>query len=290
MGLHGWRPGETSRSIGIMSDIFDFISSCGGCNIALPAFATDPDCVAYTQKRSQVTSLIVFPWLATKPTDWTVPGDWAGLIDNTNTDDTKAKKIVGIGSFVRASSTDLVLASERRRVIFDRVYELRFRVLNMLDGHITFAKKLQCDFKNYEIFLETVGGRLLGQEGGIRPFFVDAFIPFEGENISLEYIEIVMQFRLNQAIEFVDSSGIESSTEDMQYYQAYPSQVSNSMTFAGSSGVLPSNTDAACFLYQNGRKLPTVHYTLTPGASDVTITVDASIHFSGASYEFIINT
>ncbi len=273
-------------------DAFRYISSCGGCDISLPVFTGDPDCITYEQLKSQVCSIIVFPWLADKPDDWTDPDDWDGLIDNTNSNDTKAKKLKGIGSFLRIEQNDVSVANRRRLFVTDRVYELRMRVLDMHTGHVDFIRKLQCDFKNFDVYIETVGGRLIGGESGLQPFYVDGFFNFESDSESKEFMEVVMWFKIGKFPDYTDISGLTPSTDgDMNYYQQYPAQASNVMAFTGSSGVLPSNTQANCFLYQNGKKLAeTAQYTLVAGVGTVTITVDANMHFTGANYEFIINT
>jgi len=270
---------------------FRHISAEYGCDISLPTMVEDVDCTHFDQKYSEVCSLIIFPWRADKPTDWTDPDDWIGLIDNTNTNDTKAKQIVGIGSLIEVSTEELSLANGRRRITRERTLELRLRVLNMANGHIVFARKLQQGFLNFDCYIETVGGRLIGESEGLRPFFVDAKLPFNEGVTSTEYIELILVFKALEFPSLVNVTGLLPTTEStMNYYQAYSNQVSNSMTFTGSSGALPSNTEASVFLYQNGRKLvENIHYTLTQNPSDVEITVDSNIHVSGSNYEFIIN-
>lgn len=164
----------------------------------IPVFPTDQDCTAYDQKKSEVCGIIILPTGATPPEDWTTVSGWAGVIDNEDTTNTSARYLVGKGSFVPNSRTEISLSGGRLVESRERGYRLNFSVSNMDTGHQSFGRKLQGNQRNFAIWLQTTGDRLIGGARGLKPFYVNADFPFiQGER---ERIEVLMDFFLSNSL------------------------------------------------------------------------------------------
>jgi len=174
-------------------------------NYDLPAFEVIQDGACYPQRLAQVCGLIILPLKAAHPTDWTTIEGWSEVIDNTDLTMSKGRYLVGIGSFLPDSEVQVNLAQSRDIQIRDRGYTLQFNVLQMTDGHRAFGKLLELNWKEFDVYLETVGGRLIGGALGMRPRFVNAKFPFEGDNSSRERMEISMNFFFLQFPAVIDN-------------------------------------------------------------------------------------
>lgn len=163
-------------------------------DFSLPAFPTDQDCIAYPQRLSQTCAVVVLPAGAPPPVDWTTLAGWDGVIQNDDLTMTKARYLVGIGSFLPDRKVIANLAEQRLEEVKDRGYRLRFKVLNMDAGHRAFGKLLEAGWKDFDVWLETLGSRLIGGPIGMRPVFVDCDFPFDGANNSRENMDITMDF------------------------------------------------------------------------------------------------
>ena len=168
------------------------ITLCGADD--LPAFAQCQTGSNYIQLRSQVSALLILPVGATPPDDWELESDWSGVVDNTNTDNTKVKYIVGRGSFLQNGLTEINLSGGRRIENRERFYRLTLNVLNTNDGHADFARKLQKNIRDFDVWIQTLGDRIIGGEYGMRPFYVNADFLFTEGNNDREVIQIVMDF------------------------------------------------------------------------------------------------
>ena len=152
-------------------------------NYDIEQFPVQQDCTNYPLRQSQICGVVCLPTGATLPSDWTTIEGWAGVIDNTDTSGTKARYLVGIGSFLPAEKNVVSLAGGRAEYISERRWQLLFDVLNMNDGHLYFGIMLQGGFKSFNVWIETRGGRMIGGPNGMAPFLVDADTPFgRGEN------------------------------------------------------------------------------------------------------------
>ena len=163
-------------------------------DFSLPAF---PECqtdTAFAQLRSQVCGIIVAPVGATLPGDVSDLDEWLGVIDNTNTDGTKARYITGFGSFLPSESVIAELSGGRLRQVKDRGYRLTFDVVNMDSGHQAFGRKLEGGYRRFDMWLETVGGRIIGGAYGMRPFFTDAVFLFDQDANAREVLRITVDF------------------------------------------------------------------------------------------------
>lgn len=162
----------------------------------LPVFPTCQDSVYYSQLHSQISGLVILPYGASVPGDWTSIDDWAATIDNTDTTGEKARYLVGKGSFLPNQQVQAVLSGGRLTENRERSYRLTFSVLNMDDGHAEFGRKLQNNLRNFTMWLETLGSRMIGGATGIKPFLVNADFPFNGENGDKESMVVTMDFFL----------------------------------------------------------------------------------------------
>lgn len=162
----------------------------------LPVFPTCQDSVYYSQLHSQISGLVILPYGAAVPGDWTSIDDWSATIDNTDTTGEKARYLVGKGSFLPNQQVQAVLSGGRLTENRERSYRLTFSVLNMDDGHAEFGRKLQNNLRNFTMWLETLGSRMIGGATGIKPFLVNADFPFNGENGDKESMVVTMDFFL----------------------------------------------------------------------------------------------
>jgi hypothetical protein len=160
----------------------------------LQVFPAIQDCTDYPQRLSQICGVIILPIGATKPADWTTIEGWAGVIDNTDTSGAKARYLVGVGSFLPVGENVVRLAGGRSEHYGDRRWQCAFDVLNMDTGHLDFGKRLQGGYKAFNVWIETVGGRLIGGEEGMSPFLVNSKTPFEKSSNSTERLETIFDF------------------------------------------------------------------------------------------------
>ena len=167
---------------------------CSDVNL-LPAIVAEQDCTGYEQTLSQVCDLYILPsatddifadW-ATTPTNVT-PDTGVG-IDNTNTDNTKSKWLVGIGELPASekTTTEYPLAKSKTT---DRLYTLTFRILNLSAAQYTFLRQLQCGTLGFTFWYGDLGSWLYGLSGGIVPDFVTVTFP-KGEGNTDKNVGII---------------------------------------------------------------------------------------------------
>jgi hypothetical protein len=168
------------------------LSACDEFDI--PAFEVCQDGTGYPQRLTQVCGVIIVPLGATKPSDWETMEGWTGVIDNSDTTGTKARYLVGIGSFLPEKQNVADLADGRLVEVKERNYRLTFSVLNMAAGHVRFGELLENNFKDFDVYLETLGGRLIGGPPGMRPVFADSKRPYGGGGTSTETLDIILDF------------------------------------------------------------------------------------------------
>jgi len=175
-----------------------YLECRNGCNagVLLPALAVKLDCPNYDQRDSQICDLIIIPHCADDVFDWSggaCPEFLPSGIDNTVTDNSKAKRVVGEGGI---DVPEKAVENFPRNVQFIslRRYRLEFRVKNMSDGHIEMLRKLQCGWTGFTFYYLTVGGRLHGGQGGFLPAFVDADMPLGAERGDKEYGDIIIEW------------------------------------------------------------------------------------------------
>ena len=145
---------------------------CEGWNF--PAIATCQDGTTYRQRRSEIYGLLILPTGATPPGSWENIADWVSTIDNEETDDSKGKYMVGIGSFLPDSLVEVSLSGGRFVENRERTYRLNMAVLNIDDGHSALCRKWQTNSRRFSFWLLTNGDRLIGGAEGMRPLRVNA--------------------------------------------------------------------------------------------------------------------
>lgn len=151
--------------------------------LVLPAIDANQDCIAIEYKKSQICGIVFQPTTAvapavppSDPTDWTSAAEWATLIDNTTTDNSTHKYLVGIGGLPAPEKAEIELPKNKVRAL-DRTYTITFSVRNLTDNHYEFFKALQCGTTSFKFWYETVGGRFFGGDEGIVPSKVDVDFP-----------------------------------------------------------------------------------------------------------------
>jgi len=181
-------------------------------NWNIPAISLCQDEPNYRQRLSEVSAILMLPHGATPPGDWELLADWVNTIDNTKTDDSKGKYIVGIGSFQLESQVEVSLAGGRLVENRERTYRLNMAVLNIDDGHTAFFRKLQTNARRFNFWALTLGDRLIGGPSGMKPQRVNAdFVLASGNNSrevwNLSFTTTFMQFpaMTAQAVDFTGS-------------------------------------------------------------------------------------
>ena len=159
----------------------DFCTICPAvCDdtLDLPAIDANQDCITIVYKKSQICGLVIQPTTGTGSlpaapgASWTDPTYWATAVDNTVTDNSAFKYVVGIGGLPAAEKTEIELPKNKVRAL-DRTYTITFSVRNLTDNHYAFFQSLQCGWTGFQFWYETVGGRFFGGETGITPSKVD---------------------------------------------------------------------------------------------------------------------
>lgn len=253
-------------------------------------------------KFSQVTGLIMLPFGAMGPTSWVDQSDMEGVIDNENTDNSKAKYIGGKGSVAEPEVVVVNLGKRARHKAAAR-YTLEYEVGVQNSGQYALAQKLQGNYRGFRFWFLTQSGRIFGGQNGIEPDYISSVLPLGGEHDDVEKgifrIEWYADGDAPRSLysDFMSSpSGGTSPTpisNVMYYQQSFAAQSTNTLTWTANNGGLPTtNTKAQILVFQEGQKLEegaSVQYTIShataPGESE--IIVNAATHYSGANYEVI---
>ena len=126
-------------------------------NNLLPAIPVIQDCASYEQVRSQVHTLYIMPQASGTPsadpfTNFsTTPTVTSGAVANGNTDNTKARMLVGEGGVAEPTETILEYPMLNEKVT-DRAYQLVFNIKNLVQAQYEFLQQVQCgniDFTFY---------------------------------------------------------------------------------------------------------------------------------------------
>lgn len=274
-----------------------FLNGCG--TVLLPELPTSFDC-GLSPLLSQVCGLLILPKGAPGPSSWVLPDAMEAIIDNTVTDNSAGKWIVGRGGVDKPDEVVIELG-KRSRKVGARLYTLDYEVNIRPNGVYNFLTTLQTGYRGFNFWFNTLGGRLFGGPNGICPDFVTAWTEYSEEPDEVERGFIQLQWYADgdppRTLATINPSG-ESVTptpiSNVMFYQdSYTAQVTNVLTWTKNGGVLPtSNTKAQILVFQEGQKLEegaSVQYTIAhstaPGESE--IRVNAATHYSGANYEVI---
>lgn len=158
-----------------------FLTCPADCDTALDLGAIDvnQDCTAYQQKYSQVCDLIIQPDAANAPLNWAgapTVAAVAGEVDNTNTDGTKSKWLVGEGGVAVPEKITDEYPKRKSKTSF-RTYTLIFNVKNLSDEQYAFLQQIQCGNTDFKIWYANVGGHIYGGATGIDITYIDADLP-----------------------------------------------------------------------------------------------------------------
>lgn len=160
-------------------------TDCDEYNI-LPALPAEMDCTNYTQERSQVHTIYFrlsdadgvlspdpFTNFATTPTAT------ANAIDNTVTDNTKSKFLVGEGGVAEPTETSVEYPKLNTKVE-EREYQLTFNVKQLTAEVYAFMQQLQCGDINFRFYYASGMGSTqyaYGISGGIIPKSITVTLP-----------------------------------------------------------------------------------------------------------------
>ncbi len=200
---------------------------------ALPASACDtldlptiPTCqlgTAYGRMPTQVKALIFVRPNGNRPSDWSSANGWADVVNNSSTSADYGRYMAGIGSFLPVETTKANLSGGRHELNRERVYQLRFRSLNTTangSGHVSMLRQIENNFREYDIWIETIGGRIIGGENGLRPISADAAMPFAEAAESREYVDFTFNFTFYQ---FPDTAIVDVNFLSQSYFWGDPS-------------------------------------------------------------------
>lgn len=274
-----------------------FLNGCG--TVLLPELPTANDC-GLSPLLSQVCGLLILPKGAPGPSSWVLPGAMEAIIDNTVSDNSAGKWLIGRGSIDRPEDI-IVSLGKREKKVGARLYTLDYEINIRANAIYAFMQTLQSGWKGFNFWFNTRGGRLLGGPNGVCPDFVTAWAEYGAEPGDVERGFIQLQWYADgdalRTLATLNPGGESPSptpiSNVMFYQQSFSAQVTNVLTWTKNGGVLPTtNTKAQIYVFQEGQKLEegaSVQYTIAhataPGESE--ITVDATTHYSGANYEVI---
>lgn len=170
-----------------------FLSCPADCDteLLLPAISAEQDCTNYDQPKSQVSDLFIRPTGAPDIFgSWsTTPTYVADSVDNTVTDNSASKWIVGIGN-VAVPEKEVAQYPKGKTKTRLRLYTLRIRTLN--PAMYDFCRKLQCGATDFTFYYADRADYVFGKTGGISPKSVDVDMPKEGDETSTFFAEIII--------------------------------------------------------------------------------------------------
>lgn len=149
--------------------------------VNFPAIDTDQNCIGYKDYRSQITDVWIKHATAsgTPFTGWTATLSAItannSAIDNTVTDNSAVKWLVGMGGVPAPEKTNQDRPKHRSKVT-RRTYTLTFTIPNVSDANREFARALQCGDTNFTFWYGNED-HVFGDPDGIEPSSVDADLP-----------------------------------------------------------------------------------------------------------------
>lgn len=251
---------------------------------------------------SQVSGLLILPKGAQGPASWVVASNITDIIDNTVTDNSAGKWLVGRGRIPKPEEVIINLGKIHRE-IESRIYALTFEVNIRCNEIYAFLQTIQKNYTAFDFWYNTRGGRLFGGPNGLCPEFVTGWTEYSEDANGVErgFIQIVwrscmdpLRTLLSIDLDSEGSPGTPTIANVMFYQQSFPLASSSTLAWTTNSGVLPSTNEAAqIWVFQNGQKLEnTVQYSVShltgPGESEINI--NALTHYAGANYEVIAVT
>jgi hypothetical protein len=178
--------------------------NCGSCASppTLPAIPADP-CCETPPRYSQIGRIIIAPCNVPDPFELEDGAAVlvAGVIDNTNTDGTKAKALVGKGEKPDHEAT-IYEGAFRRQSISSRAFTINFTFSVGTVALYQFARALQCNYTRMRFWFEDIGGWLYGPvaadgtlgQGGLVPTMVDVQLAAGGGRDDLKEAVLTIMF------------------------------------------------------------------------------------------------
>ena len=163
------------------------------CAVYYSELCTDQARTGFEFFSSQVKELVILPNGATQPTDWTKRADMKAVIDNASEDNTKAKLMLGIGDV--PPSVPTIYTPPKGKILYGySLYTLNFTFKNLDDNGYEFLRILEAHPRNFTFWYGTVGNHLFGNDGGIKPWKVEAYLPLDRSQQGVEHGNIVLQW------------------------------------------------------------------------------------------------
>jgi hypothetical protein len=161
----------------------------------LPAMTADQNCTSYVQGLSQICDIWIVPDEATDifANFATTPTYVSGSVDNTVTDNSKAKHFVVIGE-LPASEKTVTPYPKLKEKTTNRVFTPSLRVLNLSDGNYATLQKMQGGWTGFTFYYADLAGYVYGKQGGISPKFLDVDLPKGGGNTDVNVGIITLKF------------------------------------------------------------------------------------------------
>lgn len=157
----------------------------------LPAIVADQECTSYDLADSQVSGIYFVPPDRDKPVDWTQPGDWEAVLNNSTPGE--SKYLVGIGGVAEAEKEVVELFKGKNKVA-RRTYEVTLTVQNLSDAQYEFLRALQCGDTSFTFWFENMGGHLFGGPSGIKPSYADCDLPLSSDRTAYEDATVILRF------------------------------------------------------------------------------------------------
>jgi hypothetical protein len=156
-------------------------TTCPDCDedLLLTAIDEDQNCTTYEIEDSEVSDIFIRPDGAPDIfASWsTTPTYVADSVDNTVTDNTASKWLVGIGNVAVANKTETPYPKGKMKVTV-REYPLVMRISNLSDAMYNFLRKFQgCGWLGWKFYYVDKANKLYGIAGGLEPSFVDVDFP-----------------------------------------------------------------------------------------------------------------
>ena len=156
--------------------------------------------------QSEINSLIWWhPTLGTAPTNW-----GAGItaldfdIDNTDATDVKQKQIFGVWEMPEPTEST-VTTNSFQEVTLSKTFSITGTLYTFGGDTFDYLRKIQCNKVKPNFVFTTVGGKLLGKDGGIVPSkFTLNYVLNQGEE-SVEQWTFDIQFKSLTAPDRLDN-------------------------------------------------------------------------------------
>lgn len=171
-------------------------TDCNG-TLNYPAIEADQDCTSYDINYSELTDLWIQPTGAGAPFSAWLTGVYTVTpeptnIDNTVTDNSATKWIVGAGGVAVPEKTTEELPKRRDRISL-RTYTVTFNIPNVSDEMRDFGRSLQCGDTSFNFWYANLT-HVFGSATGIEPKSADCDFPLDEGRDGRERMVITLTF------------------------------------------------------------------------------------------------